>query len=34
MEQKQKFLPTGKLAAGIKYTRDGIKNRYICCGRY
>lgn len=25
MEQKQKFLPTGKLAAGIKYTRDGIK---------
>ena len=25
MEQKQKFLPTGKLDVGIKYTRDGIE---------
>lgn len=23
--KKQKFLPTGKLAVGIKYTRDGIE---------
>ena len=26
--KKQKFLPTGKLAVGIKYTRDGIDTSY------
>lgn len=30
-EKKQRFLPSGKLAVGIKYTKDGIE---IACSTH